>query len=106
VCLWQSPPAAISAPITSDRIHLTTWVRSWVAGAYDGAREEGMTLSAYLAQGIEDFIMDPEVDPEHPAYRGPPPEPTGRNAAPVPPTPTPCCAGPFRNAGRRCRSPN
>ena len=55
--------------MTTDRIRRTTWVRPWVAaGLRRGATESGETLSSYLAHQIEDDIMDPDVDREHPEY--------------------------------------
>ena len=70
--------------MTTHRIRLTTWVRPWVAvGLRRGATENGETLSSYLAHQTEHYIMDPDVDPEHPEYRGPKqppanaPEPSG-----------------------------
>jgi hypothetical protein len=57
--------------MTTDRIRLTTWVRPWTAEiTRRGAREEGMTLSAYVALVLEGNC-DPDVDSEHPEYRGP-----------------------------------
>ena len=54
--------------MTTDRIRLTTWVRPWTAEiTRRGAREEGMTLSAYVALVLEGNC-DPDVDPEHPEY--------------------------------------
>jgi hypothetical protein len=65
--------------MTTDRIRLTTWVRPWTAEiTRRGAREEAMTLSAYVALVLEGNC-DPDVDPEHPEYLDAPrPQAQGR----------------------------